>query len=329
MARLENVFHPARKTGMSGKQVFWQLTRWLGINALARALTRNEARILCYHGFSYRDEHRFSAPLFMRIETFRRRLQLLSEQGFSIISLEELTQRLEQQRSLNNCLVITVDDGWTGFAEKAWPELQARKLPCTLYLTTWCVEHQLPVLNVVRRYLRWHGVSLPDSTGDDTADWTALQQAATKAGLSLHNEQTNEKLFHLITAGTTKRLHDQGCDIQLHTHRHRVPEQDALLQKELNDNRDFLHGIIGDKVLNHFCYPSGEYRREQFAALREAGIRSATTTELGLVCAGDEPLALKRLLDADDISEAEFLAELSGLKTLLRRLKQRLRGQAS
>ena len=300
------------------KTVLYQLLKWLGVFWLARRLTRDQARILCYHGFSYRDEHLFSAPLFMRTEVFAERLALIERMGFAVISLDELSTRLHQKQSLRNTLIFTVDDGWTGFAEMAWPLLAAKQWPCTLYLTTWCMQHRLPVLNVLRRYLQWKGISLPNLDADDQIAWQQIQGVAQAGDLTTSNGQA---LFHLISLEQTENLVKQGLDIQLHTHRHRVPEQDNLLIKELEDNRQFLEQApsIRSENLNHFCYPSGEYRPVQFATLARAQIKTATTTELGLVRSNSHPYALPRLLDADNISALEFEAELSGFKSLVRR----------
>lgn len=306
------------------KTFFYRVAWLLGGFALARWLTRNEARILCYHGFSYRDEHRFAPPLFMRIDTFRMRLKRIEQLGFQVISLDQLINRLDTGADLRHTLVLTVDDGWTGFAEQAFPEIRARNWPCTLYLTTWCIEHHLPVLNVLRRYLLWHGVTLPEPTGDDQEDWQVLQRLARQANIQLTTRQAGS-LFRLCDIDTLAAMHQQGLDLQLHTHRHRVPAENHLLLKELEDNRQFLRRIVPTHQLAHFCYPSGEYRPEQFETLRKAGIRSATTTELGLVRHGDNPLRLKRLLDAENLSDLEFRAELSGFKSLLRRFKPRVR----
>jgi len=66
----------------------------IGLFALARVLTRHEARILCYHGFSYRDEPEFAPQLFMQPATFRQRLDQIAAHGFQVVSLQELVRRV-------------------------------------------------------------------------------------------------------------------------------------------------------------------------------------------------------------------------------------------
>lgn len=109
-------------------------------------------------------------------------------------------------------------------------------------------------------------------------------------------------------------------DVQLHTHRHRVPEDRELFLREISDNRAAL--VRAGRPANglvHFCYPSGVYRPELLPWLREAGIESATTCEPGLAAANSDPLLLPRFIDHDSTPESEFKAWTSGLRALLNR----------
>lgn len=293
-----------------------QLAQVLGLFALARRLTRKEARILCYHGFSYRDEHQFAPKLFMTPTTFAQRMAHVSRSGYRVVPLATLVEKLERNESIDRLLVITVDDGWTGFARFAWPTLQRYQLPCTLYLTSWYAEKQRPVLNVLRRYLHWRGVALPAEQADNLAEYQQLQQAATAADVSLSCE--DGELFRLSNVTEVTALAQQGVDIQLHTHRHRLPLQPAQLQDELQHNRQLIERLTG-RPANDFCYPSGEYQAAHLPLLQANQVRSATTTLLGLVNGRSDRLQLPRLLDGENWHPLEFAAELSGFMSLLRR----------
>jgi len=294
------------------------LVRALGGFALARRLTRDQARILCYHGFAYRDEHRFVPQLFMHPDTFRQRVQQILASGFTVVSLAELVHRLERQESLRNVLVITVDDGWTGFARFAWPLLQQQQWPCTLYLTTWYAEKERPVLNVLRRYLRWRGVALTAEQHDNGTEYQALRVASAAATLDL--SCADGELFRLSTLAQVQALARSApaLDIQLHTHRHRLPIDAALLADELTQNRARIEIATG-RVAEHFCYPSGEYSADHLPLLRAFGVRSATTTRLGLVSTATDPMQLPRILDGENLHPLELAAELSGFSACLRR----------
>jgi len=292
----------------------------VGVFAAARLLTRNEARVLCYHGFSYRDEHGFAPQLFMQPSTFQQRLDQIAAYGFNVVPLQELTRRLQAKEPLTNVIAFTVDDGWTGFARFALPELQKRNWPVTLYLTTYYATKGRPVLNVLRRYLSWKGVSLPVPAKDDQQEHEGLLHAASAAGVDL--KCSDGGLFELSSPDDVATLCANGLDLQLHTHRHRLPAEDSLLTDEIDTNRRIIEGLSG-RPANHLCYPSGEYRQSQFSLLTKLGVQSATTTHLELVNHRCNPLELPRLLDGENLHPVELDAELSGFSSLVRRIRHR------
>jgi hypothetical protein len=106
-------------------------------------------------------------------------------------------------------------------------------------------------------------------------------------------------------------------DIQLHTHRHRVPREQALLQREVDDNRSALAPLAPASSLAHFCYPSGLYHDNSGQILSGCGVRSATTCDPGLAEAGSPLQYLPRYLDAMTISPLIFEAWVSGAQAKL------------
>lgn len=293
------------------------IARGLGLFALARRATRREARILCYHGFAYRDEHRFVPQLFMRPETFRRRLDRIARHGFTWVTLEELVDRLETGTPVDGLVVLTVDDGWTGFRRFAWPEIARRGIPCTLYLTTYYAEKERPVVNVLRRYLEWKGMELPDPLDDSAAEAARLTALAVDAGIDL--TCADGSLFRLSPPGDVAAMAAEGLDVQLHTHRHRLPVEPRAFADEVERNRACIERLTR-RPARHLCYPSGEHDPAHDPLLAAHGVRSATTTTLGLVRPGADLLRLPRILDGEDLRPVELDAELSGFMTLLRRL---------
>ena len=83
---------------------------------------------------------------------------------------------------------------------------------------------------------------------------------------------------------------------------------------------------LGDVLQQH---PAGAVlscsalKRAYRDTLRSAGVVSATTTEFGLNPARAEPLALKRILDCESMTELDLEARLSGLWSLLGTLRRR------
>jgi peptidoglycan/xylan/chitin deacetylase (PgdA/CDA1 family) len=107
-----------------------------------------------------------------------------------------------------------------------------------------------------------------------------------------------------------------GIDVQLHTHRHRTPEDEALFRKEIRDNRSTIHSLVDTQPV-HFCYPSGVYRPTFLRWLREESVVSATTCDAGLAERESESLLLPRYIDHQNRTQIEFESWLTGVGDLL------------
>jgi hypothetical protein len=73
------------------------------------------------------------------------------------------------------------------------------------------------------------------------------------------------------------------------------------------------------KSPTHFCYPSGVYDLRFLPWLREAGVVSGTTCELGFASRSSNQLLLPRFLDNATLSGIEFESWLTGISAALPR----------
>jgi peptidoglycan/xylan/chitin deacetylase (PgdA/CDA1 family) len=121
-----------------------------------------------------------------------------------------------------------------------------------------------------------------------------------------------------MTPEEIAELSAKGIDFQLHTHRHRTPDDEELFRKEIRDNHKRLREITGQDA-RHFCYPSGVYKMQNLPWLAQEGVASATTCEPYLTSTASKALLLPRLVDTTFKSAIEFEAWLSGLGSLLAR----------
>ena len=112
-----------------------------------------------------------------------------------------------------------------------------------------------------------------------------------------------------------------GVDIQLHTHRHRLPAKKELFLDEIFSNQDLIKAATGKRAV-HFCYPNGFYRPDSPAWLREAGVLSATTCEPGLARRQSDRMMLSRAVDSCAVSPARFESWLSGVGWLVPTFKK-------
>ncbi len=109
-------------------------------------------------------------------------------------------------------------------------------------------------------------------------------------------------------------------DVQLHTHRHRVPREEEPFRQEIRDNREEIH-ILRDHgaEAEHFCYPSGYYEAPFLPWLRKEHVVTGTTCVPGLASPKHDPLLLPRLIDTMHVPQVVFDAWLSGTASWLPR----------
>ena len=340
-------------TSVSGlKDAFLHLSKWCGLFALARFVTRKKVRILCYHGFATGDEVRFRPGLFITPVTFEKRLETLRSHGYQVVSLSSALASLDRGSPGDRTTVITVDDGFHGFNAHAVQLLQAFAMPVTVYVTTYYAVKQTPVFRLVVQYMLWKTTrdsidlglvgsslsgtaSLRDVDARSRAAWQIIafgeSQPSEEARLSIERRLgellgvdfdgiVSARTFSLMTPEEIRILARGACDVQLHTHRHRLPESEEEIKLEIRDNRCVLEPLVGAK-LDHLCYPSGIWSRTLWPWLTSLGIRSATTCDAGLNDSTTPRLGLKRILDAEDVSQIGFEAEISGFKDFFRRFK--------
>ena len=337
------------------KQGIYHLCKWLGLFRLSRRLTRRGLRILCYHAFSQHDEHVFRPKLFMRGNTFRRRLEALKRGKYPILALDDAMAKLTSGGLPDCATVITIDDGFPSVYRYAAQSLAVFAFPSTVYLTTYHSVKGTPVFRLLMQYIFWKSTkkeitipttlcgvsghfSLAEPKEKDRVLWNLIRDGENRCSEGERVEIAkdvaqlldvdlqavfDDRVFNVMTSDEIRAVYAHGMDVQLHTHRHRFPPDESESLREIADNRAVLEPLVG-KPLRHFCYPSGVWCKENWAALNAAGILSATTCEAGLNYANTPFFALKRFLDGEDISQIEFEAELAGFAELLRRMRSRL-----
>lgn len=324
-----------------------------GLFRLARRATRRHLKILCYHGFALGDEAEFRPKLYITPGSFEQRLAAIHRYGMRVLPLDEAVERLYSRTLPDHALAITIDDGFHATHGLAAPRLRRHGYPATVYLTTYYVEHPVPIFGLAVQYMFWKtrlrrlvltGVPWhPDATVD--LDDSAARERAMSACIEFGRRQDTEaqrqavcedlgarldvsyreiaatKILHLMSPEELAALAGMGVDIQLHTHRHVFPDDRARAEREIADNRRALERCLDGAPKRHFCYPSGLWTERQHAWLDGLDIASSATCLPGLNSERTPRHALRRFLDGENIHPLEFEAALSGFSDLLRRLR--------
>lgn len=339
-----------------------QLAKSLGLFKLGFAAQRrkNPLLILCYHGISKTDEHRWNPELYMPREIFRKRLERIHSAGYQVRSLDWALNASSSGSLKKPTVAITFDDGWHDFYSEAWPILREFDYPATIYQTSFYAKYNRPVFDVTVSYLLWcaRGGVLADSQLTGSSQPLRLSSPAIrseaaklligrarKLGMNAEDKDIclrrlasalsidysrilRERVLHLMNSHEIATLSRAGIDIQLHTHTHRLPRERQHFLKEIDRNRAFLQSVTG-KQARHFCYPNGWYRPEIGGWLKAAHIATATTCDPGFASSAENVYYLPRLTDSCCVSDVRFESWLSGVGLLGSWAKRCLRADSS
>ena len=303
------------------------------------AWRRRRLVILCYHGISIADEHEWDPTLYMSPADFEQRLEILERGGYQVLPLAEAIERLYKQDLPPRSVAITFDDGGYDFYLRAWPLLKAYGYPATVYLTTYYCDDNRPIFDPTASYLLWkargkvlEGGPLDLRTPESRrASWQSvlaraqgfsaddkdrlLRSLAAQAGFD-YDELLRTRLLHIMNPAEVQELHAAGLDVQLHTHRHRTPDDRALFLREIRDNRARIRELTGIDP-DHFCYPCGVNRPEFLPWLEGELVRYAVTCVPQPASVESKPLLLPRFVDHANLSPIEFESCVSGFGLLL------------
>jgi len=300
--------------------------------------------ILAYHGVSIEDEHLWDPSQYFSLDEFHTRFQLIKDGGYNVLPLDEALQRLWTDNLPPKSIALTFDDGHYCFYKRIFPLIREFGFPATVYIATFYAQYQRPIFDGASSYILWKG---RDSVLDGRAiiaqdikfdlgtlnsrrqAWSCIRDFAGRNKLSAEEkdallarlakhlrvdfeEMLAKRVLHVMKPAEVSEIAEAGIDVQLHTHRHRTPDQRALFIREIQDNRRAIMEYTG-KTAAHFCYPSGVHCTSFFPWLKECGVISATTTETGLASRSSGPFTLPRLIDTSFLSPIEFEGWLTGV----------------
>lgn len=314
---------------------------------------RGRLLILCYHGVSLRDEHKWNPQLYMSPATLAARFDSLRRTGCNVLPLGEAIDRLYGRDLPERAVALTFDDGYFDFVQQAYPLLRQHGFPATVYLATLRSDHNHPIANLMLPYVLWlkrhtmlDGRGLP---GLEEGSWPlrtgrqraivcdrvtanaqrrklsptmkddVVRQISRRVDMS-YDALAEARLLTVMNPAEVADMSARGVDIQLHTHRHRTPAEPDLFVAEIRKNRERIEAMTGIRPV-HFCYPSGAYRLTYLDLLRAEGVISATTCERGMGAADVNPLLMPRFVDTEATSATEFEAWLQGAADWMPRRK--------
>lgn len=338
------------------KRSSFAVSKHIGLTGLVgeSAWRRERLMIVCYHGVSLADEHEWDPGLYISPSTLARRFEILQRAGCTVLPLDEAVRRLYAGTLPDRAVVLTFDDGFHDFKARALPLLDRHGYPSTVYLTTQRCVHNFPVVHLLSSYLLWkHQRETLDARGVEGLD--RVYPLATRAErqravddmvgrmrregmlpdakdafarrvmerLAIdYDAVVRSRILRIMTPEEVAAVSRLGVAIELHTHRHRTPEDPDAFIDEVRLNRENLRAITG-RSATHFCYPSGVYRWNYLPRLEAEGIETATTCDPEIASRDSHPLLLPRFIDNELVSDIEFEAWVTGAACWLPRRTRR------
>lgn len=310
---------------------------------------RNERLlILCYHGTSLEDEHSWRPELYIRPQKLEQRFESLKKGQYSVLPLGEALQRLQTGTLPPRSVALTFDDGGYDFFRQAYPLLKHYGFPVTVYQTTYYTRVERPVFNLICSYMLWmrRGEVIADGEGLALRNPLDLRTEASRSAVVRDLIESSEReprsglekdeiaaqlarvleidydrlrakrILQLMNERELQEISRNGIDVQLHTHRHRTPDDETLFRKEIQENRLMIHKTTATEPV-HFCYPSGVHLPAFLPWLRKENVVSATTCDVGLAERRSESLLLPRFIDHENRTQLEFESWITGVGDLL------------
>ena len=290
-------------------------------------------RILMYHGIC---DDRLAAepwlpPSFVTRSAFEAQLQYLA-QNTCVLPLAEAVARLGARSLPRGSVVITFDDGYANNLHLAAPLLHRYGLPATVFVSTAHVESGQLFVSDLLRLIRLSGLMPANhshhfSRAKKIPVDILLQHAAPYlVNLQITPEQ-HDGLRPLRIDELTK-LNDGLIALGTHTHHHCILANENLQRRrwEITKSIRALSEWTGQRVFA-FAYPNGDdgdYDERDKEILREHSVSVAVSAQPGTNHSGCDLLELRRYPVGLYHKRHTFAAEITGLRTVVRRLSGRL-----
>ncbi|MEO1117696.1 MAG: polysaccharide deacetylase family protein [Pseudomonadota bacterium] len=295
--------------------------------------------------------HRFSEDPAARTvcaKTFATHLDQI-ERRFDVMSLSAFYRVWrEQGEPPANAAVITVDDGYLDFADIAWPMLEARGLPATLFVSTrfadgdfWLwpdkleyalftseamelrlEERRFPLADVAQRWQCFDALCAWFTRIDDEQKHRLIKMMLDDLAVTMPDQPTAD--FQAIGWQQLRALADAGVDIGGHTRTHPVLSrlETTALDEEIAGCKTEIEARIG-RDIHTFCYPNGQPEDINQAvrdAVQRAGFDCAVSAYFRHDVLADR-FEIKRYSASEHVEQ--FQKNLDGVEYLSSVLNQR------
>ncbi len=312
-----------------------------GVFELGRGARKQKIPILCYHRFCSADTGDGSMPA----RLFEKHLRYLRKR-FTPITFKQLDDFRKNPATIAHPLLLTVDDGYSDFAEIALPLLKLYEFPATLFpvsrfldgeIWLWLDIVNYLVMRTTRKVIELplHRISLSSVSTEEKRKACSRLRALYK---KISEEEQSRLLLELpailkveLPPSPTPEYRPVGwsllkeestfVEVGAHTLNHRILSHisPGEAEAEISGSKKRIEEVLGRPVIA-FSYPNGlqgDYRECDKQSVRRSGLLFAVTCTFGFNTLESDPLELHRIVAQP--APAAFAKEISGFELLLHR----------
>ncbi|HHX50334.1 MAG TPA: polysaccharide deacetylase family protein [Clostridia bacterium] len=231
---------------------------------------RDRVAILMYHHLDWEESPSTISPT-----RFASQVGMLAEEGFNIISLEDLGAFLEGTGEVPpNAVVLTFDDGYASVYHHAFPLLKEKEYPATVFMIVSRIgnqEKEIPKLTwEMMGEMQDSGISFQSHTYDSHHYVVVNEKGEEKPALAAH-------IYDPVTG-----------------RRETATERGYRLREDLRLSRTLLEQGLGGRV-EYLAVPYGWYDEVVVETAREVGFRYLLTIKTGINTRRTDPFRILRI----------------------------------
>ena len=255
------------------------------IYPVAKLLGKNKIRILCYHRVCDLPETKdIMHWLNICPEVFAQQMAFLTQNGFNVITLEQLVSYKEKKtKPPPKTVILTFDDGYRDNYLNAFPILEKYGFKGTFFVVT-------------------------DYIGSDRIfHWLKLGEK------SLAHSRENRPYWLPLSPKEMLEMSARGACFGSHSKTHLylsdIDEDEAI--EELKQSKEYLERLLS-KPVRCFAYPFGNFNKSVKGLVKAAGYKMAVTVKAGSNTLRSSPFELRRtVIEAKD-SPSRFRRKVEG-----------------
>jgi peptidoglycan/xylan/chitin deacetylase (PgdA/CDA1 family) len=267
------------------KEAAAHVVSWTRLDAVAREHLHSKMPYIAgYHRVVERfNVHKAFALPAMEITTamFEKHLDWLGER-FEIVSLGELTVKMNRRARSKPMAALTFDDGYSEVFHNGFPLLKRKGIPASFFVITDLIgTTQAPLHDRLYAVLSSAGIPNPFSATQNLVrnhDYDNLLRMLESMDAGGEISRNAPDALDPLTWEMLAEMRDAGMTIGSHskTHAFLTNEGPERVRQEAEDSRAVLQQKLGIDA-DFFAYPGGDFNAAVVDAVDRAGYRLAFT----------------------------------------------------